>query len=171
MKNLTDYIFEAKPTDLGLSNKDAEIIIDKLQDAFCEEMNAWYQYYIITPFLVGNERTNIANDYKENAEEELKHAGMLLNRINELGGTYLAIDSPEQWNVLATHKYIKPAGPNVEQSLEQIADAERSAIETYTALEVMTRDNDVVTNQLVKEILADEQKHLQEMIEFLTDIK
>lgn len=171
MKRLSQIINEAKPTDIGLSNKDAETIIDKLQDAFCEEMNAWYQYYIITPFLVGNERTNIANDYKENAEEELKHASMLLNRINELSGTYLAIDSPMQWDVLATHKYIKPAGPNVEQSLEQMADAERGAIETYTELEKITRDVDVVTNQLVKEILADEQKHLQEMIEFLADIK
>lgn len=169
MKSLIQSIVEAAPSDLKVKN--AEAIIMKLKDAFCEEMLAWYQYYIIMPFLVGPERTNIVADYKENADEELGHADKLLNRINELGGDYTEIDSPINWNTLATHKYITPTSNDVKVSLQQMVDAERGAIETYTELEEATRIDDVVTNELVKGILADEQKHLQEMLEFLDDLK
>ena len=54
--------------------------------------------------------------------------------------------------------------------LEQNIQSEKGAIETYTALEVVTRDNDVVTNRKVKEILADEQEHLQNLIDLHKDI-
>ena len=170
MKNLSEFILEAKPNELGI-NGNVNEIIDKLKEAFAEEMNAWYQYYIIAPFLVGNERTNIAADYKENGKEELKHANMLLERINELNGTFTDIDTPDSWNKIAPHKFILQESPDVAVSVGLMADAERGAIETYTALEKLTRGKDVVTNKMIKGILADEQKHLQEMLEFLEDIK
>ena len=47
----------------------------------------------------------------------------------------------------------------------------KGAIETYTALEAVTRGNDVVTNRKVKEILADEQEHLQNLIDLYKDIR
>lgn len=163
-------INEADTKELQISVNVSELI-KKLKDAFCEEMNAWYQYIIVAPFLKGNERTNIAADYAENADEELKHAKWLLERINQLDGDYSDIDAPEFWDKTATHKYIYPTGVDVAGSLKQMVEAEKGAIETYTDLEKFTRDKDVVTNTKVKEILADEQKHLQEMEEFLADIE
>ena len=48
---------------------------------------------------------------------------------------------------------------------------ESEAIETYTAFELYTRDKDVVTNEKIKEILADEQEHLTELKNFFQDLE
>lgn len=150
---------------------DINILIHMLKSAFCEEMNAWYQYMIVCPFLVGNERTSVQNDFEENAKEELEHAHKLLERINQLGGDNLDISNPVYWNQLATHKYIECTSEDVLANVMIQISAEQGAIETYTRIEAYTRDCDVVTNHLVKGILADEEKHLQEMIEFQADLR
>ena len=54
---------------------------------------------------------------------------------------------------------------DVIKSIDQNIKAEQDAIETYNKLEKITRDKDVVSNQKIKEILADEQEHLQALIE------
>jgi ferritin-like protein len=49
-------------------------------------------------------------------------------------------------------------------------EAEHNAIETYKNLINATKDTDPVTYNKAIEILADEEEHLQEMIDFLNDI-
>ena len=155
-----------------IDNKNKQRIIELLKSAFCEEMNAWYQYVIAAPFLVGNERTEIAEFYKEAAEDELTdHGYWILERINQLGGDPSDILSPNNWNQLATHKYIIPNNKfDVVESIQQNIEAEEGAIETYVELEGATRNIDTTTNTKVKEILADEEEHLQELQEFLADL-
>jgi len=165
---------ESKLCSAGADHvKDRDTLIDLLKDAFCEEMNAWYQYLIVAPFLKGNERTEIAESFEEQAKDELEHhAYWLLERINMLGGCIDNIQSPDQWNKIATHKYIVPdEALTVESALIQNIEAERGAIETYLALEKFTRDIDPVSNQEIKKILADEEEHLQVLLEYLEDIK
>ena len=48
---------------------------------------------------------------------------------------------------------------------------EEGAIETYEELVKMTEEVDPASNSKLKEILADEQEHLQELKDFLQDIK
>ena len=48
-------------------------------------------------------------------------------------------------------------------------EAEKGAIETYRELEEMTRNVDVVSNDKIKQILADEIEHLQELEDFIAD--
>jgi hypothetical protein len=56
---------ESKLCSAGADHvKDRDTLIDLLKDAFCEEMNAWYQYLIVAPFLKGNERTEIAESFE-----------------------------------------------------------------------------------------------------------
>lgn len=161
------------PQDLSeiTPNSGASEIIKLLKQAFCEEMLAWYQYIIIAPFLVGKERPSIQKDYFENAKEELEdHGYWLLERISQLGGNIEGIDRPECWNIVAPHKYIKPDSYNTKDSIQQMIDAEHNAIETYKNLINATKDTDPVTYNKAIEILADEEEHLQEMIDFLNDI-
>lgn len=167
---IPEAALEATPTSLGIDDVAAATILALLKDAYAEEINAWYQYYIIIPFLRGKERSSIITDYQENAKEELEHADLLLERINQLGGNFDGIESLDKLDSLATHKYIKPAGVDVATSLSEFVKAEQGAIETYVRLEATTRGVDVVTNQLAKRILADEQTHLQEMLDFIADI-
>jgi bacterioferritin len=162
-----------EPQDLSKITPDsgASEIIKLLKQAFCEEMLAWYQYIIIAPFLVGKERPSIQKDYFENAKEELEdHGYWLLERISQLGGNIEGIDRPECWNVVAPHKYIKPNSYNTKDSIQQMIEAEQGAIETYKNLINATKDTDPVTYNKAIEILADEEEHLQEMIDFLNDI-
>lgn len=162
-----------EPQDLSEITPDsgASEIIKLLKQAFCEEMLAWYQYIIIAPFLVGKERPSIQKDYFENAKEELEdHGYWLLERISQLGGNIEGIDRPECWNIVAPHKYIKPDSYNTKDSIQQMIEAEHNAIETYKNLINATKDTDPVTYNKAIEILADEEEHLQEMLDFLNDI-
>lgn len=149
-----------------------ETLIRMLKNAFCEEMNAWYQYLIITPFIKGNERSEIQRKLEQQAKDEYEdHAMWLLERINRLGGTPEDILSPNDWNNIATHKYIMPSSEfTVQTAIEQNIEAEKGAIETYIALEKFTRDLDPVSNQKIIEILADEEEHLQTLLEFKEDL-
>ena len=175
MRSLADFVNGIQPQEL----------INKLQDALAEEFNQWYMYTIVRPFLVGLERTNVVELYDTQAKDELEdHAYWLMERISQLGGTPDLVLSPDMWNHVATHKYIIPevihqnpdmnnitSGVDVVSSLYQNIAAEEGAIETYSNLELFTRDRDVVTNTKIKEILADEQEHLQALKDLVADIE
>lgn len=151
-------------------------IVIELKNALIEELNAWYGYIIVKEFLVGPERTNIAEFYEETAKDELEdHAYWLMERISQMGGTIEDITlSPSTWET-AKHKYISPIwnkdGIPVKTSLEINIQNEEGAIQTYEKIVTMTEDIDPVTNAKAKEILADETEHLQELKDFLNDIK
>lgn len=147
-------------------------LIDKLQKAFAEEVNAWYQYIIVAPFLHGAERKNIEEFYKNTAEDELTdHGYWLLQRINELGGTPDKLINLYNNNLLDIHHYIIPDTEfSVDKSLKQNIEAENAAIETYKDIEAFTRNIDTVTNRKIKKILEDEENHLTELRDFLNDL-
>lgn len=148
-------------------------LVHKLQVAFAEEINAWYQYFVVIPFLHGKERKNIEDFYKTAAEDEYEdHAVWLLNRINELGHTPDEVLDMYNLNKLAAHKFIKPNKEfDVKESLQQNIEAEKGAIETYIDLVNFTKGIDPVTHRKMKQILADEQEHLTELNDFFADIQ
>ena len=175
MRSLSDFVNGIQPKEL----------IDKLQIALAEEFNQWYMYTIVRPYLVGLERDEIVELYEEQAKDELEdHAYWLMERISQLGGIPEMVLSPDMWNHIATHKYIVPevshqnadmnnthTGIDVVTNLYQNITAEEGAIETYSDIELFTRDRDVVTNKRIKEILADEQEHLQALKDLVADIE
>lgn len=151
-------------------------IIDMLQIALAEEFNAWYQYTIVSKFLKGVNRPDVEKFYEEAAKDEFEdHAMFLLERISQLGGYPSKLMTPTDWNVIAEHKYIIPEFTSegdiiLTESIDQNIIAEKGAIETYSKIEEFTRNIDVVTNSKVKQILKDEQEHLQELLDFKNDI-
>lgn len=173
MKSLSQTLSEASFSDLMIKNLENKDLLTLLQSALAEEYLQWYQYTVVIPFAVGQDRVNIVEAFKEHAKDELEdHAAWLIERINQLDGVPTLVDEPSKWNLCAVHKYIKPTPPyDVCTLLEQNIQSEKGAIETYTALEAVTRHNDIVTNKKVKEILADEQEHLQNLIDLYKDIR
>ena len=169
MKNYTQYINEAEAAN-------SNAIVIELKNALMEELNAWYGYIIVKEWLVGPERHEICEFYEETAKDELEdHGYWLMKRIAQLGGTIEDITlSPSTWEN-AKHKYIMPEwkgeGIPVRESLEINIENEEGAIETYQKIVTMTEDIDPTTNAKAKEILADEEEHLQELKDFLNDIK
>lgn len=149
---------------------DVDKLIEMLKIALAEELIAWWQYTSIIPLLNGVDRKCVEEFYKEAAKDELEdHADWLMNRIDQLGGNYVELLDPANWDKVALHKKFIP-NRDINCSLNQNIKAEIGAIETYTAIEVLTRDKDVITNKKVKEILADETEHLQELENFKDDI-
>ncbi len=166
MKQLLTYINETEGSK----------IIDAMKNALKEELNAWYGYVIVKEWLKGTDRKDIEKFYEDTAKDELEdHAYWLMKRINQLGGTIEDISmSPNSWET-ANHKYIAPTWSkdniDIKKSLEDNIKNEEGAIETYEELVKMTEEIDPASNSKLKEILADEQEHLQELKDFLQDIK
>ena len=165
MKQLLTYINEAEGSK----------IIDAMKNALKEELNAWYGYVIVKEWLKGTDRKDIEKFYEDTAKDELEdHAYWLMKRINQLGGTIEDISmSPNSWEN-ANHKYIAPIWSkdniDIKKSLEDNITNEEGAIETYEELIKMTERIDPASNSKLKEILIDEQEHLQELKDFLNDI-
>lgn len=184
MKKLTESY-----TDNYLSEESKQLIISKLKNALKEEFNSWYGYIIVKEFLVGNCRPEIVKLYEETAKDELEdHAYWLMKRIAELDGTIEDItSSPASW-LTAEHTYISPKWSgkydkqniisddgeiviDIYDSLIQNIENEKGAIESYRELiEIATLSKDYTTERKCKEILADEEEHLQLLQDMVNDI-
>ena len=152
-----------------------DTLVSKLQKAFAEEINAWYGYIIVSKFLVGKERSEIAEFFEDAAKDEYEdHAMWLLERINQLGKSPIDVLTLNSINNIAPHKYICPFfcedKADVMNALKINLKNEEGAIETYNDLEKFTRDIDVVTNRKIKDILGDEQEHHTKIQEFIDDL-
>lgn len=177
MKDITNYISSSIVESCDYMDEyDNTVLIGKLTNALAEEIYAWYGYFIVCPFLSGNtQRKDIQKFYTDAANDELNdHAHWLIERINQLGGSTSAIASPENL-VIAQHKYEVPVFSrdgkiDIISSLKLNIKNERNAIETYKDLVEYTSSIDPASNSKLKEILMDEEEHLNELQEFLDDM-
>jgi len=108
-------------------------------------------------------------DINEHAQDELRHAGMLTERIMQLGGEFIL--DPADWNKFSNCGYDVPENPFVKNILDQNIKGEQCAIEVYHKLMELTRDKDVVTYNLVVEILEDEVEHEEDLQALLEDLE
>lgn len=176
--SMTKIVYKRKVKDNSLSDEldkviDTEKLIKLLQRALAEELQAWYQYWIAAPFMVGEERKNIEELFNDTADDELNdHAVKIINRLNELGADTQPLATPDMWKNLAVCKF-EPAEPGykVFALLLQNVEAERCAIKTYQEICDFTRGKDPVTYAMARQILKDEQEHLTDLTEFVEDIK
>lgn len=164
-------------------------LIGMLTNAFMEEINAFYAYFIVKEYLVGINRKSVEDFFEEAAKDELyDHAAYLLKRIAQLGGFPMEALSPAQL-VSAKHPYITPFvntkdtgaqddmsdkidySIDVKTAINQNINAEKGAIETYRAIADFTQNLDIVTHKEIKRILEDEIEHLQELIDLQADLE
>jgi len=140
---------------------DVNEIIKKLNKALADEWLAYYQYWIGAKVAKGPMRGAVVAELEEHAGDELKHAGMLVERILQLGGT--PILTPEDWYKVTNCGYDAPSDPNVKKLLEQNIKGERCAIDVYQKLLKMLKDKDLITYQMVLEILEEEVEHEEDL--------
>jgi len=151
---------------------DVENMVNLLNKAFADEWLAYYQYWVGAQVAKGAMRGAVVAELNEHAADELKHAGMLATRIIQLGGT--PVLDPADWKMLSNCGYDAPVNPHVQDIIEQNVKGEQCAIDVYNNLLGMTRDKDVVTYNMVAEILEDEVEHeedLQALLEDMTTVK
>lgn len=145
------------------------IVISILNQLYAEELQAFYDYFKVAPFLVGVNRPSCQREFEQHAWEEWDHAKQLLDRINTLGGectiTSLGV-------VDAVSRSVPTNGSlDIDVQCALNRDAEGSAIQHYNEAIAAIGDSDLVTRDLLKRILADEEKHYRELQEFIDDIE
>ncbi|MBR1605263.1 MAG: ferritin [Alphaproteobacteria bacterium] len=144
-------------------------IVDMLNQLFAEEWLAYYQYWVGAKVAAGPMRSEIIKEFEEHAEEELKHANWLADRIIQLGGT--PVLNPEEWNSKAKCRYEAPTDPCIFKVLQQNLTAERCAVSHYQQLCELCHGVDFVTFRLSEKILKEEVEHEQEIEDFIHDME
>jgi bacterioferritin len=148
---------------------DVSTLVEELNKAFADEWLAYYQYWVGAKVAQGPARGAVAAELEEHATEELEHAGMLAERILQLGGT--PILKPEDWYKVTNCGYETPEDGYVEVLLEQNIKGEQCAIAAYQRLMDLTKDSDPITYALALEILTDEVEHEEDLEALAEDIK
>ncbi len=148
---------------------DVSKLIELLNKAFADEWLAYYQYWVGAKVAKGPMRGAVVAELEEHAGDELEHAGMLTERIIQLGGT--PILKPEDWYKMTNCGYDAPEDPSVEAVLEQNIKGEQCAIDMYNRLLETVKDKDPVTYNMVLEILEDEVEHEEDLQAILEDMK
>ena len=143
-------------------------IITQLNRAYADEWLAYYQYYIEEKVVKGIMKDAVIAELAQHAQDELRHADMVAQRIFQLGGTPLL--HPKAWFAHTNCGYEEPKNFDVVAILEDAIKGEQCAIETYAKLAELTRGKDVVTYDLVSQILADEVEHEEDLSALHEDI-
>jgi bacterioferritin len=148
---------------------DLSKLIELLNRAFADEWLSYYQYWIGAKVTKGPMRGALVAELEEHANDELKHAGMLSERIIQLGGTPLL--KPQDWYGKTNCGYDAPEDPSVRSVLEQNLKGERCAIGVYQDLLETVRENDPVTSHIALEVLEDEVEHEEDLETLLEDVQ
>lgn len=123
-------------------------LLGALNHALAEEMAAIVQYMWHHVMVKGMESPELMEKFRQTSMEEMKHAEMLAERIDYLGGTPTTAVGPIQM------------GGDAHQMVVDDLAAEERAIKMYREyVDLAQRLGDVVTRHILEEILEDEEEH------------
>ena len=143
-------------------------LVALLNEAFADEWLAYYQYWLGAKVAVGMPREAVVAELIQHATDELRHAGMLADRIIQLGGTPLI--EPKAWYEFTHCGYAKPENPDVRALLDQNIKGEQCAIMAYKQLMDYTQNKDNVTYDMALQIMTDEIEHEEDLEAIKEDI-
>jgi len=151
-------------------------VITLLNKAYADEWLAYYQYFIEAKVIKGIMKDAAIAELNQHATDELRHANLIADRILQLGGTPLL--NPKEWFTHTNCGYEEPKNFDVVAILEDSIKGEQCAITTYANISDIVKDKDIVTYDIVSQILADEVEHEEDLqalhddiSDFVTSIK
>ncbi|MDE2275262.1 MAG: ferritin-like domain-containing protein [Burkholderiales bacterium] len=140
-------------------------LVKLLNDSLATELVCVLRYKRHHYTAHGLASPRIAEEFAVHAAEELVHADRLARRIVQLGG---APDfAPDTLSARSHAPYDASAG--LTAMIACNLSAERVAIESYGQLVRLVGTRDPTTRRLLEDILADEQKHAEELAGWLTE--
>jgi len=151
-----------------LKGIEAQQVTELLNKAYCDEWLAYYQYFIESKVIKGLMKDAAVAELTQHAADELRHATMIADRILQLGGTLTL--HPNEWTNNSNCGYDAPENPDVLSILEQSIKGEQCAIGVYSSLADITREKDIVTYDMISQILADEVEHEEDLQALYDDI-
>ena len=136
-----------------------------LNDALATELVCVLRYRRHHFTAHGLASPRIAEEFLVHANEEIGHADRLARRIVQLGGE--PDFSPD--SLLRRSHAAYDESKDLQQMIRANLVSERVAVESYTQIIALLRDQDPTTRRMLEDILADEQKHAEELQSWLTD--
>ncbi len=133
-----------------------EAIVELLKAAYFMELETVMNYVTNSINPDGVRAQEVKENIEEDIQEELAHAQQFAQRIKELYGVV-----PGSMDFRAEQRFLQPPEEqtDVVHVIKGVIDAETSAIELYTRIVETTDGVDLVTQDMVIDILRDEQGH------------
>lgn len=150
-------------------NLDVNKLIEFLNKALADEWLAYYQYWIGAKVVRGLMRGEVVAELIQHSNDELRHAGLLVDKILQLDGT--PILKPEDWYKMTNCGYDAPKDFDTKPILNQNIKGEQCAIVTYKKLLDFIGSKDPITYNMILGILQDEVEHEDDLQNLLADIK
>ncbi len=142
---------------------DRALVIDLLNDALASEIVCVLRYKRHYFMAEGIHSQSVADEFREHAADEQRHADMIAKRIVQLQGAPQF--SPEGMLSRSHTEYVEPE--SLSEMLKENLIAERIAVDTYRELAQFIGDHDPTTTRMIEEILADEETHADDLSSLL----
>jgi bacterioferritin len=146
---------------------DRKVVIKLLNEALATELVCVLRYKRHHFMAKGIHSESIKAEFLQHANEEMAHADLLAKRITELGGE--PDFSPDGLSQRSHAEYV--AGDTLNAMIKEDLIAERIAIESYREMIAYLADADPTTQKLLKEILAMEEEHAEDLASLMSNIK
>jgi bacterioferritin len=145
---------------------DARQMIQRLNALRSTEIMSYLQYMQHQYMAVSLLSPAMKSEFQAHATQELDHANRLAERIQQLGG--VPIYDPKEIAAKAANVGIAPEqGTTLTEMVVEDLMLERQQIEAYTALIREIGDQDFVTRHMLISILAETEKHANELSDYL----
>ena len=138
---------------------DKDVVIKLLNEALATELVCVLRYKRHYFMAKGIHAESIKAEFLQHANEEMAHADRLAKRITELGGE--PDFSPDGLSERSHAEYV--AGNTLNDMIKEDLIAERIAIESYREMIAYLADTDPTTQKLLKDILAMEEEHAEDL--------
>jgi bacterioferritin len=142
---------------------DRKTIIRLLNEALATELVCVMRYKRHFFMAKGINSDSVKAEFLTHAGEEMAHADLLAKRIVELGGE--PNFSPDGLSARSHAEYVE--GDTLNSMIKEDLIAERIAIESYREMIVYLADHDPTTQRMLKEILAMEEEHAEDLASLL----
>ena len=146
---------------------DKEAVIQLLNEALATELVCVLRYKRHYFMAKGIHSESVKAEFLQHAKEEMGHADRIAKRITELGGE--PNFSPDGLSKRSHAEYMP--GDTLISMIKEDLIAERIAIESYRELIAYLANNDPTTQRMIKEILAMEEEHAEDMASLLEGMK
>ena len=142
---------------------DREAVVELLNKALATEMVCVLRYKRHYFMAAGIHAASVAAEFLEHGNEEMRHADLLAKRIVELHGK--PDFSPDGMSQRSYTEYVE--GASLTAMIKEDLIAERIAIEGYRQMIGYLAGDDPTTQRLLKEILASEEGHAEDLSSLL----
>lgn len=144
-----------------------ESVIKLLNDALATELICVLRYKRHYYMAKGINSEAVKAEFLEHANQEMAHADQIAQRITELGGE--PDFSPDSLSKRSHAEYVP--GDTLSAMIKEDLIAERIAIESYREMIAYLGDMDPTTQRMLKEILAMEEEHADDLASLMENIK